>query len=86
LNCVTVAAPSVVREKRQTAREVAGRQPVTHCWDWQEPRLMVCEAEFVDAVNGPDSQSTSTATDGQKGSKPLGVQAVSSSYTLLSLI
>ena len=68
--------PSVDRGKRQTAREVAGRQPMVHYWDWDEPRLLVCEAEFVAA---PDNQDDSSAAVDKKSSKPVGVQAVSSS-------
>jgi len=72
-------SPPVDRGKRQTASEVAGRQPMLHYWDWEEPRLLVCEAEFVAT---PDSQKNSTTnattatTTDTKTNKPVGIQAV----------
>jgi len=68
----------VDRGKRQTASEVAGRQPAKlHYWDWEEPRLLVCEAEFV--ATPADSQKTSTATSAantKTTNKPLNLQTV----------
>jgi len=72
-------APSVGRGKLESAREVAGRQPMVHYWDWDEPRLLVCEAEFVAATDSQDSNAT---TDSNKTNKPVGVQAVSSAALL----
>ena len=78
-NCNSVMSPPVDRGKRQTASEVAGRQPMLHYWDWEEPRLLVCEAEFVAT---PDSQKNSTTnattatTTDTKTNKPVGIQAV----------
>jgi len=62
---------------------VAGRQPVLHYWDWEEPRLLVCEAEFVAAAD-----NTTAAGGGvdKKTNKPVGVQAVCMSSCLFLLI
>ena len=73
-------APSVDRGKLESAREVAGRQPMVHYWDWEEPRLLVCEAEFVAVADSQDSNAT--GTDGNNTNKPVGVQAVSSAVLL----
>ena len=32
------------RSKKQAAHDIAGRHAVTHTWDEDEPRLLVCEA------------------------------------------
>jgi len=71
----------VDRGKQQTAGEVAGRQPMLHYWDWTEPRLMVCEAEFVapptDSQQNSTTAASSVAAAGyRKTSRPVGIQAV----------
>ena len=34
------------RGKRQAARDIAGRCPVNHHWDAEEPKLLICEAQI----------------------------------------
>lgn len=67
-------SPPVDRGKQQAASEVAGRQPVLQFWDWEEPRLLVCEAEFVAAPDNQKSSNTDAADS--RTNKPVGVQAV----------
>ena len=35
------------RGKNQAAKDVAGRHPISHSWDWEEPKLLVCEAKYT---------------------------------------
>ncbi|XP_070580461.1 intraflagellar transport protein 140 homolog isoform X2 [Ptychodera flava] len=37
----------VERGRSEAARDIAGRYPVSHYWDPQEPKLMVCEAKLL---------------------------------------
>ena len=67
------------RGKHQTAREVAGRQPVLHYWDWEEPKLLVCEAEFVGTSSDNHDNTTAatgTGSEDKKNKKPTGIQVV----------
>lgn len=36
-----------LRAKRETAREVGGRFVMSHVWDLEDPRLLVCEANSL---------------------------------------
>jgi intraflagellar transport protein 140 len=53
--------------KRQAARDVAGRRPISHCWDWEEPRLLVCEAERLPVSNESSSVAKQTAEAAHEG-------------------
>lgn len=67
------------RGKRQTASEVAGRQPgKLHYWDWAEPRLLVCEAEFVATPTNSQKNpaAASTAANIRTSDKPVTLQTV----------
>lgn len=41
------ASFSECRAKKETAREVGGRFVMTHMWDAEDPRLLVCEAKSL---------------------------------------
>jgi len=70
------AIGDVFRVKHQTSSEVAGRQPVAQFWDWDEPRLLVCEAEFV-ALPAESHEKTPTPP-GKRNSKTNAAHAVRS--------
>lgn len=38
---------SVPRGKSQAAKDIAGRHPVNHFWDTEEPKLLVCETHLL---------------------------------------
>jgi len=42
----------VYRGKAEAAKEIAGRYPLSHHWDWEEPKLLVCEAKWVPSKDG----------------------------------
>ncbi|XP_074648558.1 intraflagellar transport protein 140 homolog [Tubulanus polymorphus] len=35
------------RGKNQAAKDIAGRYPISHFWDLEEPKLLVCEAQLI---------------------------------------
>lgn len=37
----------IFRGKNQAARDIAGRFPISHHWDPEEPKLLVCEAKCL---------------------------------------
>lgn len=45
--------------KCQSAKDVAGRHPISHFWDWEEPRLFVCEAKILEIDQKVPSSSAS---------------------------
>lgn len=47
------------RGKCQSAKDVAGRHPISHFWDWEEPRLFVCEAKILEIDQKVSSSSVS---------------------------
>lgn len=44
------------RGKSQAAKDIAGRYPVSHYWDAEEPKLLVCEAKVLVGEAGKDSK------------------------------
>lgn len=48
---------SVYRGKTQAAKDIAGRFPLTHYWDAQDSKLIVCEAKIlIDAFNKKEKE------------------------------
>ncbi|KAK7111421.1 intraflagellar transport protein 140 homolog [Littorina saxatilis] len=46
------------RGKNQAAKDIAGRYPVSHFWDLDEPKLLVCEAKALAKDPAKDSKDT----------------------------
>ncbi|XP_076446737.1 intraflagellar transport protein 140 homolog [Babylonia areolata] len=44
------------RGKNQAAKDIAGRYPVSHYWDMEEPKLLVCEARVLTKDPSKDSK------------------------------
>ncbi|XP_050709384.1 intraflagellar transport protein 140 homolog [Eriocheir sinensis] len=55
------------RAKRETAREVGGRFVMSHMWDAEDPRLLVCEAK---SLHGSKKQKDSYLSSSPKEDKP----------------
>jgi intraflagellar transport protein 140 len=45
-----------VRGKNQAAKDIAGRYPMSHYWDAEESKLLVCEAHILAKELGKDAK------------------------------
>ena len=61
LECFNNLCFVINRGKAQAARDIAGRTPITHYWDSQEIKLLVCEAKLLPSDQRPQQQNQSRA-------------------------
>lgn len=65
-NYVSHITDAIHRAKRETAREVGGRFVMSHMWDAEDPRLLVCEAK---SLHGSKKQKDSYLSSSSKEDK-----------------
>lgn len=59
------------RAKRETAREVGGRFVMSHMWDAEDPRLLVCEAKSLHSTKKQKDSYLSSSPKEDKASAGL---------------
>lgn len=65
-NCVSHILDGIYRAKRETAREVGGRFVMSHMWDAEDPRLLVCEAKSLHGSKKPKDSYLSSSPKEEK--------------------